>query len=477
MKLYLAVFVLLSTVPLSAQTDFEKKLAERDARITELEARLGKLEEQKGDPLDEAVKEAEQAAKQDSKDEEKFGDDIWFHRAGPVTFRLIDISVDGLFSVGYSSRPNHETNALQGGAHDPKRRGFTLNQVELSFAGAVDPIFRAEAHMVVSEEGLELEEAFFQTTALPAGLQVEGGYFLTEFGRINPTHPHAWDFVDQPVAVTRIMGPEGMRGAGARLGWLLPTPWFFELHFGVQNGNDGSMVSFLGEGHEHGHGHEEDEEEHEESIGGYGAVERDIESFHEFVYLFRMHHHVDAGPFGVSIGISGLYGGNRSGDSGKTWIGGVDLTTKWAPEGTSKGTLFVKTQAEFLYRYYQADAFVHEGDPSDPLDDEAFDSTVLGDWGGYLYVMFGWHHGWQFGLRGEFADAFREGELRRQDDPLRDRRYRGSALVEWEATEFSRFRLQYNFDHMEHLQNSTAHSVWFSVEILFGKHPAHNWAQ
>lgn len=470
---WIIALVLVGNV-LSAQ-GVEDQLAERDRRIAELEARLDKLED-RTDPLDEAVKDAEREAEAAAEDEENYKDDIWFKRTGPVTLRLIDISVDGLFSAGYSSRPNHETNALQGGGHDPKRRGFTLNQVELSFSGAVDPIFRAEVHMVVGEEGLELEEAFFQTTGLPAGLQVEGGYFLTEFGRINPTHPHAWDFIDQPVAITRIMGPEGMRGSGARLGWLLPTPWFFELHFGMQNGNDASMVSFLGEGHEHGHGHEE-EEEHEESIGGYGAVERDIESFHEFAYLFRMHHHVDAGPFGVSLGVSGLYGANRSGDTGKTWIGGGDLTMKWSPDGTAQGTPFLKAQAEFLYRYYQADAFVHEGDPSDPLDDEAFESTVLGDWGGYLYVTAGWHGGWQFGLRGEFADAFREGELRRQDDPLRDRRYRGSVLVEWEATEFSRFRLQYNFDHMEHLKDSTAHSVWFSVEILFGKHPSHNWAQ
>lgn len=67
MKMYLAMFLLIGTASLSAQTDFDKKLAERDARISELEARLGKLEEQKGDPLDEAVKEAEETAKQDSK--------------------------------------------------------------------------------------------------------------------------------------------------------------------------------------------------------------------------------------------------------------------------------------------------------------------------------------------------------------------------------------------------------------------------
>lgn len=453
--------------------DNDNNPATRDARIDALEARLEKLEG--GDAaLDEAVREAEEEAdEQARRDEDDFGDDVWFKRAGPVTFRLIDISVDAMFAVGYSSVKNEAVEGLQGGAHDPRRRGFTLQQVEFSFSGAVDPIFRAEAHILVGEEGVELEEAFFQTIALPGGLQVEGGYLLTEFGRINPSHPHAWDFMDQPVINSRLMGPDGTRGLGARLGWLAPTPWFLELHAGMQNANDDTMISFLGEGHDHGH--DDDDEHGEETIGGWGAVDREIESFNEFLYLFRIDQHWDIGEtFGLSFGLSGLYGANRSGDSGKTWIGGADLTTKWAPDGTAKGTFFLKTQGEFMYRYFQTNAFTHEEEGG---EEERFDATVLGDWGGYMYVMMGWHRGWQFGLRGEFADAFREGELRRQDDPLRDRRYRLSAMVEWEASEFSRFRLQYNFDHMEHLKDSTAHSIWFSVEILFGKHPSHNWAQ
>ena len=38
---------------------------------------------------------------------------------------------------------------------------------------------------------VELEEAIMTTRSLPKGLQLKAGQFLTEFGRINPTHPHA----------------------------------------------------------------------------------------------------------------------------------------------------------------------------------------------------------------------------------------------------------------------------------------------
>jgi hypothetical protein len=63
----------------------------------------------------------------------------------------------------------------------------------------------------------------------------------------------------------------------------------------------------------------------------------------------------------------------------------------------------------------------------------------------------------------------------RQDDPFRDDRHRISAMLEYYPSEFSRLRLQYNFDIAEHLSGDTAHSLWFGVEFLFGKHPAHTY--
>ena len=74
------------------------------------------------------------------------------------------------------------------------------------------------------ETRVELEEAFVTTTSLPHDLQVKVGQFLTEFGRINPTHPHTWDFVDAPLVTGRMLGPEGLRSAGVRASWLMPLP-------------------------------------------------------------------------------------------------------------------------------------------------------------------------------------------------------------------------------------------------------------
>ena len=174
--------------------------------------------------------------------------------------RLIDVSLDVLLFAGFSTENDDSISTLQGGGHDPKTRGYTLGQTELSLAGVVDPYFTAAAHIlsVISpnsgETTFELEEAFLATTGLPLGLQLEVGYFLTEFGIINPQHPHVWDWLDMPIANTRMFGGDGMRQAGFRASWLLNTPWFSQLHVGMQHATGVTMASFLGGEIAHAHG-------------------------------------------------------------------------------------------------------------------------------------------------------------------------------------------------------------------------------
>jgi hypothetical protein len=48
-------------------------------------------------------------------------------------------------------------------------------------------------------------------------------------------------------------------------------------------------------------------------------------------------------------------------------------------------------------------------------------------------------------------------------------------LLVWQPTEFSRVRFQYNFDHTQHLEDTTAHSFWLGLEWLYGAHPVHTY--
>ena len=91
----------------------------------------------------------------------------------------------------------------------PFKEGFNLRAIELGFFAPVDPYFNLYATLPVTEDGIELEEAYFVTTSLPAGLQFKGGKFKSGFGRFNAFHPHAWDFVNAPLAYKLFFGGEG----------------------------------------------------------------------------------------------------------------------------------------------------------------------------------------------------------------------------------------------------------------------------
>ncbi|MFN7143585.1 MAG: zinc-regulated TonB-dependent outer membrane receptor, partial [Myxococcota bacterium] len=60
---------------------------------------------------------------------------------------------------------------LQMGGHDPTANGFTLQQLELSVSKSVDPYFRFDSNIVFSLEGVEVEEVYATTLALPGRLQ------------------------------------------------------------------------------------------------------------------------------------------------------------------------------------------------------------------------------------------------------------------------------------------------------------------
>jgi hypothetical protein len=400
---------------------------------------------------------------------------------GGASLQLLDLSVDTLTSVGTSSVPDDVLEDLEAGGHDPRRRGFNFQNLELSLLGAVDPYFDSEVHLIyfIDPEGesqFELEEAFATTRMLPfgleeRGLQLEAGQMLTEFGRLNPRHPHAWDWQDQPVVLSRFFGEDGMRGVGARADWLLPVPWFSELSAGLQNPEGETMYSFDAS----------EESFDERPIGGRPFVSESVRSFDDMVYLLRWVNGFDLSDTWVGqVGLSGLFGPNATGSDGETWIYGADFVLKWTPLSSDRGFPFVTVQGEILQRRYEADSFFGCLDPDeDPCTPVALASETFDDWGGYLEALWGFRRGWSLGLRGEYATGSggndpTTGYLRDQD-PFRDDRVRISPLLVFQPSEFSRIRLQYNWDQADFLDggDDPAHSVWLGLELMFGAHPAH----
>ncbi len=366
----------------------------------------------------------------------------------------MNIGFDGLADFGWSSDPN--VGSLQLGDHDPAVRGFTIPNVELTLDGAVDPYFKGFANIVykldaAGETGVELEEVYVLTTSLPHNLQIKGGQFFTEFGRQNPQHPHSWSFVDQPLVLNRMFGPDGLRSQGVRISWLAPTPWYTEAMVSVMNSAGGTTWSFRSD--------------ESSEIHGGAPLDRQVLRLGDMLVVPRL-----ATSFELTstqtlvLGASAAFGPNNSGPSAKTRIYGADLYWKWKSATAAQGFPFLSLQAELLSRRYDAASRPAVEDPGVTLPGE-----TLRDRGGYAQVLWGVKPRWVLGLRGDWAD----GDAAAFEVPLRAQRTRISPNLTWYPSEFSKLRLQYNYDDRNGV--GTDHSLWMQFEFILGAHASHKF--
>ncbi|HAK05843.1 MAG TPA: hypothetical protein DCO65_00995 [Spartobacteria bacterium] len=379
----------------------------------------------------------------------------------PITIgggkNYMNISFDGMFALAYSSA--RDLDRVEAGDHDPQQRGFNARNIELAFDGAVDPYFEGFANIVFkldndNETGVEVEEAFLQTTSLPFNLQLKAGQFFAAFGRINPTHPHTWDFADAPLVHGRLLGPDGLRGVGAQISWIVPVPWYSQVIFAVQNGRGGTGYSFRNPG-DNG------------VFFGRTTTDREARGLQDFVWIPRWENSVDLSPTQVVLaGVSGAFGSNETGANSRTQIYGGDFFYKWKSAHAEGGFPFVKWQTEAMYRRFEAGRGVDESFPV---------AETFHDWGMYSQLLWGFKKGWVAGIRGDYLhmqdSAF-------TDDPDRQTRSRASANLTWYPTEFSKIRLQYNHDFLEpneFLAGRDVDSLFLQFEFILGAHGAHKF--
>ena len=366
----------------------------------------------------------------------------------------LNLSFVGLTDAGWSTAS--DVASLQRGDHDPHVRGFSIPNAELALDGTVDPYFKGFANIVYKldskgETGVELEEMYFLTTSLPANLQVKGGQFFTEFGRQNPQHPHSWAFADQPLVLNRMFGPDGLRSQGVRVSWLVPTSWYTEAMITLANSAGGTTASFRSD-------------ESSEIHGGV-AIERAVNGPGDLLLAPRIATSFElTGTQTVLVGLSAAFGPNNSGPNARSEVYGADLYWKWKSATAHQGFPFVSFQSEVLFRRYGAAARVAAADSSVQLPAE-----TLRDRGMYAQFLWGIKPLLVLGLRGEFAN----GDPAAFASDVRGDRYRVSPNLTWYPTEFSKVRLQYNYDHRTGI--GIDHSVWMQFEFLLGAHAAHKF--
>jgi hypothetical protein len=214
---------------------------------------------------------------------------------------------------------------------DPDRNRLQLGEFEIAMQQPVfsDIAFRATLAGGADEGfGIGVEEAyvtFGRVAKLPFGGLL--GQKRANFGKLNPIHPHARLFADQPAALSAFLGEEALFGNGAALNYTFP---FKNLFANLEIGFFKAAA--------HGHGGEE-HEEHEEEIG---TADEEIaaEPGPGIANEYPMARLWVAKEFGKSLelelGGSHLFGKAENGD--RISLTGLDFTLRSFP-GTFKRLL------------------------------------------------------------------------------------------------------------------------------------------
>ncbi len=352
-----------------------------------------------------------------------------------------------------------------GGEAGLAAEGLTLDETELILSASIDQLFFGQTTIGLHDDGdgteVEIEEAFVDALAMPAGTGLRFGRFYSDVGYLNRFHTHAWDFRDAPLVYRAMLGKQ-YTDDGVQLSWVAPTDLY--MRFGAETLRGSRFPAG----------------ESTETLGNtqtlFAKFGGDVGSSHSWqAGLSQLW--VDA----VDRSSSGHGHGGADEATGDSFTGDSDLTIadfvwKWAPHGNPvyQNLTF---QTEFFYRR------------EDGTDDfsEAGDTAVLGydgtQKGLYAQLVYQFRPQWRLGTRFDWlasdnnlsvidaggldSDEVLEETSLNSDghDPTR-----WSLMADWSPSEFSRLRLQYNRDK----SRPVVDNQWTLQYIMsLGAHGAH----
>jgi hypothetical protein len=315
------------------------------------------------------------------------------------------------------------------GAAGGRTGGFAVQEVEIGFQSNVDPFFTARVYLTIPNlAGLEVEEAYAQTTALPHGLQVKAGIFRSAVGRQNEQHLHTQDFSLRPLCNQAYLGTDGLRSPGAQVSWLLPVDVFLRLSGEILSVAPGAGPTFGG------------------SLRGSPTFLGNLKLFLPVneswsVYLGYTVATGHAPPPGFTEGADLVADGPRS------ELAVYDLYLKYRPPNRVRSYFGLALQAEYFWRKILA----------------AGESPAFVDTGAYAQLVLQLSRRWHTG--GRFDQV---GLARSERQP---RGARVSAMAMFTPSEFSRLRLQGQREKVD--LGGPVYEALLLLEFAIGAHGAH----
>lgn len=446
-RLTVFVFVVLLFSPVSykqalgqERDEIKQQMQELRQQMEAMQKKLEELEEknrmlEEGAQRQKEEKEIEQAVIEVSPPERRGG------LQGIIQSLNPDISLIGIFSAAYFS----EDDPIVHAEIDPENTGINLQEAELGVQAVVDPYFRFDSFFSLRREDFEIEESYITTIlSLPLNSQIRAGIMRSKFGRINLQHREFQDFVTLPLPAAAFLG-EHLNPTGVEFNFLLPLPWFAELSASV-NSPELETATF--------------------------ARDEDGNNLGRLLYIAHLSNFFElSDDLSLSLGGSFATASNGTEEGNRSNLYGADLFFKYRPLRDNPYQEFW-FQSEFFYR--QAEAVIGE-------EEEAADAD-LDDWGSYGQFVYRFAKRWNTGFRFDFTDTDDElaapedeGEENEEEEEgvlgLFGQELRYAMMLTFNPTEFSRIRLQYEFDDPDF--SDSFHAVFLQFQYSIGAHGAH----
>ena len=352
------------------------------------------------------------------------------------------LEIPGLVHGGGEEHEGHAHTSLAG------EEGANFNYAELSIGATVDNYFDLLTVFHITEEDFEVEEAFVTTRTLPYSLRARIGKFKSDFGYLNNKHHHNYNFSDMPLIYSALLGDHGLTEIGAQLQYVLPVPHYVMVGIEALEGENEQSYGV-------------------EGFDGVGDV--------SYPNLW-------IGYLKTSLDIAGgtlLAGGSiAQGDSridhledeesphafaGETTIYGLDLTYKYYFAADRAFTW----QSEYLYRDMDGSQYTPTAvTPASIRKKQA---------GYYSEVVYQHDKNWRAGVRYS-AISKNDVALNGTDRALPDDMYVTTAMLEYNPSEFSRIRLQYNHNsalYTDEGEKNNKDEIILQFNYAIGAHGAH----
>ena len=361
--------------------------------------------------------------------------------------------------------------------HEGERgaEGISLGETEFNFSTSVDDKFYGHITSALADHGdgveIELEEAYVETLpglGLPTGTTIRIGRAFWTVGYLNEHHSHADDFADRPLPY-RVFLDKAFNDTGAQISYVLPTDFYVEAGGGIFRGDDfpfagaegndiNSFSAFLRVGSDIGEnsswrigGYLLDGEASGRGGGGHAHEEGD-EHAAEDNHDHEEEHGDEHGENLEEFFAAGMF-------TGDTRLYAVDFRYVWAPTGNARQKE-VLLQGEYFWRDEEGIYTLAEGDE---VHEEHLDG---GSHGWYAQGVFKFSPKWRIGTR--YSQIYSPEDSGIDHDP-----YAVAVMGDWSNSEFSRIRLQYNYEKLG--EDLSDNQILLQYIMGIGAHGAHKY--